>query len=294
MYNLVREGHALTLVEASQFPEKFASLLTAVAMADRILLVVPALTRDIGEIAATVDVVDCPTEILLGAGVGEAEVRRAFRGTRLAEAPTQALDLTKLRAEAEGWESVRVEGPVAVSIDHAFPVKGVGAVALGVVRSGVLKAHDRLRLFPTEKSVEVRSVQVHDVDVPSAACGERVGVALKGVDADEVSRGHILAPEGSLAVAQSFAARITCRCPFYKGRLAEGAQLHLQAGLQIVPASVLKVDGDALTLEADRPVALPRSGVGTISDLSAGPGPRIVGRVDLRADGNVQAPSAGT
>ncbi|MCI4361477.1 MAG: hypothetical protein L3J91_07200, partial [Thermoplasmata archaeon] len=84
-------------------------------------------------------------------------------------------DAAHLRTEIDGWSAADRPGTVQVPIDHAFPVKGVGAVALGVVRRGSLTAHEKLRLFPTPKLVEIRSIQVHDVDVRAARTGERVG-----------------------------------------------------------------------------------------------------------------------
>jgi len=282
LYNTVSEGHAVTIVEPTQFPEKLASLLYALAMADRFLLVVPGLSRDVAEAAATIDLFDAPVEILLGGAVGEGEVRKVFKGTRLESAPAHPLDLPKIRAEMEEWTSISRVGPVAVQIDHAFPVKGVGAVALGLVRRGTLTMHEKLRLYPTAKLAEIRSIQVHDVDVKSAEAGSRVGVALKGLDADELERGQVLAPDGSFPVGPTVSATIAKRCPYYRGKLAAGAQLHLLNGLQFVPAAVVSAAGDSLELEADRPVAIDPDAPTILADLSATPGPRVVGRLAVR------------
>jgi selenocysteine-specific translation elongation factor len=278
LFNAVRDGHAATVVEPTQFPEKLAPLLTALSMADRVVVVVPALNREIAEVLAAVDLVDRPVEVRLGPGVGEAELRRAVKGMRFEADPMPPLDLPRLRDQIDGWGAEPRPGPVAVPIDHAFPVKGVGTVTLGVVRRGTLTAHDKLRLYPTELSVEVRSIQVHDVEVRTAEVGERVGVALKGADPDQIARGHTLAPPGSLPVSRTFRATLVRPCPYYRGRLAAGAQLHLQVGLQFVPAAVTAA-GPPLTLEADRPVVLGPETVGVLADLSSAP--RLVGRVAL-------------
>ena len=281
LYNTVHEGHALTLVEPTQFPEKFAPLLVSLSMADRALLVVPALSREIAEAAATLDLFDRPILVVVGSGVGEDEIRRAFKGTRVADAPAVPLDLPHLREEMRGWEVPARDGPVRVRIDHAFPVKGVGSVALGVVQQGVLKAHDRLRLFPTSKTVEVRSIQVHDVDVPEATTGERVGVAVKGAEADELSRGQVLAPEGSLSTGSTLRASGWTKCPYYRGQAGAGQQVNVLVGLQFVPASVTELSGESVTLETDRPVAYAPKDRIYLADLSAPTGPRIVGRATL-------------
>ncbi|MCI4357778.1 MAG: hypothetical protein L3J95_05390 [Thermoplasmata archaeon] len=282
LFNAVRDGHAATIVEPTQFPERFAPLLYALAMADRTLLVVSELSREIAETVATVDLFDMAVELVLGAGVGEAEVHRAFKGTRVEASIATPLDLPRLRSELDNWEAPPYEpGPMLVRIDHAFPVKGVGAVALGVVRRGTLNAHDRLRLYPGEKVVEVRSIQVHDVEARSASAGERVGVALRGVEAEELARGQTLAPEGTMSVGQTFKAHIERRCPYYRGRIAPGAPMQLLAGLQLVPVRLGSVEGDELAFDSDRPVAFVPGESARLSDPSAAPGPRIVARVRL-------------
>jgi selenocysteine-specific translation elongation factor len=281
LFNAVRDGHAATFVEPTQYPEKFAALLFSLAMADQILFAIPTLSREIAETAATVDLFDTPVTIALGPGVGAEEIRRAFKGTRLEDAPSAPLDLPKLREMVEGWTASPLDGPVRVPIDHAFPVKGVGAVALGVVRRGTLRSHERLRLYPTEKTVEVRSVQVHDADVPEATAGERVGVALKGVEADELERGQQLAPEGSLTIATEFPGKEFVSCRYYRGDFGPGAGWHLLTGLSFVPVQVGPRAGDRIELTPDRPTAFAAQDRGFIADLSATNGPRIVGRVTL-------------
>ena len=189
-----------------------------------------------------------------------------------------ALDSARLRTEIDGWATPERPGPVRVPLDHAFPVKGVGAVALGVVRNGHLTAHEKLRLYPTDKVVEVRSIQVHDVDVRSANTGERVGTALKGVEAEELSRGQVLAPEGSLSVATTVRGSDWRKSRYYRGTIAPGAQVQLLVGLQLVPARFGEVGESAITLTPDRPVAFALGDPIVVADLSPPSGPRIVGR----------------
>lgn len=279
LYNLVRDGRVLTTVEPTQFPEKFPPLLYAIALADRVVLVVGALDRAFAESVATLDLFETPTSIFLTAAAGEAEVRRVLRGSRFEAAPLLALDLPHLREELLEWSPPRApEGPVAVRLDHAFPVKGVGTVALGFVQRGMLHAHDRLRLWPTEREVEVRSIQSQDVDVRDAAPGTRVGVALKGVDPDEIDRGQVLAPASERRVGNRFRIRDLRPSRYYRGRAEPGAQLQLLVGLQLVPARVEAVSPGRWELSTDRPVVADPGDPGWLADLSAAPGPRIVGR----------------
>jgi selenocysteine-specific translation elongation factor len=277
LYHQVTDGHALSVVEPTQYPEKFPPLLYALALSDRAILAVTGLDRTIAETAATLDLFDLPVEIRLGPSVGEEEIRKAFRGLRLQQAPAAPLDLLKLRSELLEWRAPSREGPVIVGIDHYFPVKGVGTVALGFVRQGTLVAHSSLRLYPSGKAVELRSIQVHDVDVKEATAGERVGLALKGAEVDELARGQLLAAEGTLTVGTTLEGSRGRTCPYYRGDLRPGAQLHALVGAYLVPASVTSREGDRLTVTTDRPVAWAAGQSFVLSDLSAPQGPRCVG-----------------
>jgi selenocysteine-specific translation elongation factor len=279
LYNSVRDEHATTLVEASGFPEKLSPLFQAIAMADRCLLGVLELSRPVAETIAAVDLADVPTTVVVGPSIGDAELGRILKGTRLESAPRLPLDLPKLRELVETWTAETVDGPVELPIDHAFPVKGVGAVALGVVRRGTLHAHDRLRLYPTPKEVEVRSVQVHDIDRRDASCGERVGVSLKGVDSDELVRGQVLAPAGALSDGTSLTGTGWERCRYYRGDAGAGGQVHLALGLQVVPATLGSALGTGpIAVSPDRPVVYRAGQKAFVIDLSVPVGPRLVGR----------------
>ncbi|HXQ48160.1 MAG TPA: EF-Tu/IF-2/RF-3 family GTPase [Thermoplasmata archaeon] len=278
LFNTVRDGHAVTLVEPTQFPERLPPLVTALAMADRCLLVVQELNRALAETIATLELSEIPTLVVVGPSVGEADIGRLLKGGRLESVPRMPLDLPALRGLMDGWGAPEVAGPVRVPLDHAFPVKGVGAVALGVVRQGTLRAHDRLRLWPTPKPVEVRSIQVHDEDRKEANCGERVGAALKGVEADEIARGQILAPEGTLLAGTRLRSDPLEKCRYYRGDASVGAHLHLALGLQVVPVVLEEMGSDGGILAPDRPVAFGANESAVLIDLDVPIGPRVLGR----------------
>ena len=282
LFNSVTEGHAMTLVEPTQFPEKFSPLLSSLAMADQCLLIVPELTRSVAETIATVELAEVPTTVVLGPAVGEAELGRALKGGRLEGATKVPLDLPKIRDLIDRWKAPLVEGPVMVPIDHSFPVKGVGTVALGVVRRGTLHAHDRLRLWPTPKLLDIRSIQVHDIERKEAECGERVGIALKAVDVDELSRGQVLAPEGSLSEGTELKGSAFQKCRYYRGDAGVGAAVQLSHGLQVVPAEVAEIGPGGVRVTADRPVACIAGAPAYLVDLSVPAGPRLIGRFALQ------------
>lgn len=52
-----------------------------------------------------------------------------------------------------------VDGSAVIPIDHAFDIKGVGMVVLGVVKEETVRAYDELALVPGGKKMLVKSIQ---------------------------------------------------------------------------------------------------------------------------------------
>ncbi|WP_421201124.1 selenocysteine-specific translation elongation factor [Aeromonas enteropelogenes] len=77
-------------------------------------------------------------------------------------------------------------------VDRVFTASGTGTVLTGTLQQGSLKVGDKLRLYPADREVQVRSLQAYhqQVDEIGAVC--RVAVGLKKVPHKEVARGHCL------------------------------------------------------------------------------------------------------
>ncbi|WP_421349575.1 selenocysteine-specific translation elongation factor [Aeromonas veronii] len=77
-------------------------------------------------------------------------------------------------------------------VDRVFTANGTGTVLTGTLQQGRLKVGDKLRLYPADREVQVRSLQAYhqSVDEIGAVC--RVAVGLKKVPHKEVARGHCL------------------------------------------------------------------------------------------------------
>lgn len=89
---------------------------------------------------------------------------------------------------ADGTNS---DGELKIEVDKSFSVKGIGTVLLGIVQSGTVKSHDSL-ISSNGKQLTVRSIQVQDDDVPEAGVWSRVGLAVKGVESDDIEKGEVL------------------------------------------------------------------------------------------------------
>ncbi len=98
-------------------------------------------------------------------------------------------------------------GKGAVPVDAHFNVKGVGVVVLGFVAQGLIKKHDILKVLPTEKTAQIRSIQKHDDDAESAVSGDRVGLALKNIESEDLDRGFVMTNDPEIKYATTISGK---------------------------------------------------------------------------------------
>ncbi|MFW9873611.1 MAG: EF-Tu/IF-2/RF-3 family GTPase [Candidatus Thorarchaeota archaeon] len=115
--------------------------------------------------------------------------------------------------------NVEINGITKILIDHAFPVKGIGTVILGIIKEGRVSTGQMLELTGYNgpaKKVIIRSIQKHDRDFKTAIKGDRVGLALKGnISAEDISRDNILIKQGSYKSENQIQAKVFIN-QFYK------------------------------------------------------------------------------
>jgi selenocysteine-specific translation elongation factor len=141
---------------------------------------------------------------------------------------------------------------VRVDIDKAFPVKGIGTVLLGIVREGTLRKHAKL-YHSSGKLVEVRSIQSQDEDVEESEPGTRVGVAVKGLESDEVEKGDMLS-EKPAPKAKRIAAKIDFSALAKRPEGDPFSPLFV-SGFSSTMAKVSR-KGDGYDVEFEKPIAI--------------------------------------
>jgi selenocysteine-specific elongation factor len=105
-----------------------------------------------------------------------------------------ALASAAVDAERPSW-------PTRLYVDRSFSLRGIGTVVTGTLWSGTLTEGDELRAEPDGFDVRVRSVEVHDRAVEVAEAGQRVAVALPGIERRNVRRGDALVAPGSFPLS---------------------------------------------------------------------------------------------
>jgi len=278
LYDLKQGADTVTLVEPTKYPERLAPLFFSVSLADRALVVVDAINAQLGECMVMLQCAGVAKgyivlrNYLVPEQLAPLTKGTVLEGYQFIEDDKTAIRLMLLKEAAEaGTEDAR---PGAVPIDHFFNVKGVGTVILGHVAYGTVRKHDELKALPTTRSTQVRSIQKHDDDYDEATRGDRVGLALKNIDVEELDRGYVLTADPDIRTTSEVTAAAQL-VDFWKHPLKEGMVFHLGHWMQFIPARITAVqDGEGkhptVTLSLEKPVVHPAGSRAVLMYLEGG------------------------
>ncbi|MFB2828889.1 selenocysteine-specific translation elongation factor [Aeromonas jandaei] len=112
-------------------------------------------------------------------------------------------------ADLPASQAAREQGAPRLYVDRVFSANGTGTVLTGTLQQGSLKVGDKLRLYPADREVQVRSLQAYHQSVEEIGAVCRVAVGLKKVPHKEVARGHCLtSPVGQCEAATHLIVRL--------------------------------------------------------------------------------------
>ena len=221
-----------------------------------------------GIVALTkIDLVDEEWLALVTAEVAAALEPTALAGARII--PVSAVQYRGLDELVAGLDALLAEvepkkdfGRPRLPVDRAFTMSGFGTVVTGTLVDGSLSVGDELELAPRGRLVRVRGLQQHNRKVEVASGGGRVAVNVTGIEKDEVERGDVLAPPGSLPSTRRIDASVQVLANAPRP-LRHGAELTLHTGTVEVGCRVIVLEGDAIAAGAqgwiqlylDRPIA---------------------------------------
>ena len=197
------------------------------------IIALDSLKKDKGILSHTFDVDESKLDLMIKDTVVEKYIK---------------VDQDKIKEAMDKLEPISNDDPSEMVIDHCFDVKGVGTVILGKVTNGKIKQYDNLKLYPAGIDVLIKSIQMHDDPVEESICPARVGLAVKGVKPEDVSRGDVICTENGVDVKSEIQLAFT-KCPFYKGEISENQMCLVNIGLQIKAAKFSSVDPVKLTFE---------------------------------------------
>ena len=247
MYDKKESGVIRTYTTPSGFPDKIQPLLQTINLAEHVIFHINKLDKFVGEQIVALDMLQKKSGLLSYTyDVDENLLNTMIKNTVLVDYPKIQQD--KIKEESDKLQQVSKDGNAKVVIDHCFDVKGVGTVILGKVEQGKIKQYDTLKLLPAGLEVLIKSIQMHDDPVEEAVSPGRVGLAVKGVSPDQVSRGDLLCAPGPELVSTELELEFT-KSPFYKGEIASNQMCLVSIGLQIKPAKFASISPLKLTLE---------------------------------------------
>ena len=144
---------------------------------------------------------------------------------------------------------------VCIVVDHVFDVKGVGTVVLGTVKQGEIKTYDELVLSPSNKTVVIKSIQMHDDPVNTSKKNSRVGLAIKGASAKDISRGDVITSPGFAKIATANFQLAFNKNPYFKEEISETQNYMMSVGLQIRTVKIKKMSDSNLSISFEKPLA---------------------------------------
>ncbi|MBQ0924178.1 selenocysteine-specific translation elongation factor [Saccharopolyspora endophytica] len=189
------------------------------------------------------------------------QARRRLRGTSLEEIPPVLVsgrtgagfdDLAEaLDAMLHRLPPADADADVRLWIDRAFVIRGAGTVVTGTLQGGEVRVGDQLAITPSGLDAPVRALHALGSAEESISAPARVAVNLRGVDLDQVRRGHALITPGRWLTTDVLDVRLhpTADVP---------RDLVLHIGSAAVPARVrpLGTDTARLTLREALPLRI--------------------------------------
>jgi len=262
----VKKGEAtVTFIEPTRYPERLAPLFYACALAKKAIVVVDELSATLGEQLVMLQCSDIVSGyFVLRNYIPKEKIEPLIKGTSIEKFEFISDDANQLRekllAEAATVKPTEGLAPIGtVPVDHAFNVKGVGVVVLGIVVNGKVEKHATLKALPGAKSAQVRSIQKHDDEFDDATEGDRVGFALKNVEVEDMDRGTVLTNDPAVKTSNKLEAQAAL-VKYWQMPIKEGMVMHVGHWTQFITAKVEAAEDASdpkkpkLTLSLDKPI----------------------------------------
>ncbi|WP_427339457.1 selenocysteine-specific translation elongation factor [Caloranaerobacter sp. DY30410] len=183
------------------------------------------------------------------------DIKMQLKGTFLENSPVIPVSSTKgigirelietIDKLTEEVEERDITETPRLPVDRAFTISGFGTVVTGTLISGKFKEGDEVQIFPGNKTSRIRSIQVHGKNTSEAYAGQRVAINLAGIKKDEVDRGNVIAPIGSMKSTMMLDVKLHCLKD--SNRIIKNrARLRLYLGTSEILTRVILLDREEL------------------------------------------------
>jgi hypothetical protein len=118
-----------------------------------------------------------------------------------------------------------------------LPLAWSGGLTAAQLETGQIRLGQKLLLMPTRAPVEVAGLEIDDVEVDKASCGDNLRIKLKNLEEDDVHPGFVLCdPAAACSVAREF--DVTMSILELKSILTAGYQAIMHLHSLVVEASI--------------------------------------------------------
>ncbi|MEM8756516.1 MAG: elongation factor Tu [Planctomycetota bacterium] len=101
--------------------------------------------------------------------------------------------------------------PYLVAVEDVFSIKGRGTVATGRIERGVVKVGDEAEIVGLAKEstkTTVTGVEMFQKTLDEGRAGDNVGILLRGVEKDGITRGQVICKPGSIQPHSKFKGQV--------------------------------------------------------------------------------------
>ena len=246
-YNRSLDGNVITALVPTSVEDKFYAISEILTISETIVLSTENMDRLFGELLVASKLLD--KGVILSSENADSEIIKnaGLSNYKVCDRDTLLETILSMGKKSNPGETCRVD------IDKAFNVKGIGAVALGVVISGTINVHDEL-WHSSGKKILVRSLQSQDVDVKTAGPGTRIGIGLKNIEPEAIEKGSIIC-----SLQHTVHKRIKIRiklADINKEQLEPGKFYGLGSNFSYSMAKMERMDGDNVTFALEKPLSV--------------------------------------
>ena len=177
--------------------------------------------------------------------------------------------------------------PFLMAVEDVFSIEGRGTVATGRIETGIVKVGEKVHIIGLKDTQETTctGVEMFRKILDEGQAGDNVGILLRGLKKEDISRGQVIAAPGSITPHTKFEAEIYVldkdeggrKTPFFSGYRPQfyfrttdvtGA-IHLGDGVEMC----MPGDNAKVTVELGKPIAMDEQ-----SRFAIREGGRTVGR----------------
>ncbi|PKM92288.1 MAG: translation elongation factor EF-1 subunit alpha [Euryarchaeota archaeon HGW-Euryarchaeota-1] len=128
----------------------------------------------------------------------------AWVGENVSKAPTKMpwyTGPTLVQAIDNLKEPIRpTDKPFRLPVQDVYNIPGIGMVVVGKILSGTIVPNTKVVVVPGNVVGEVKTIEMHHKQLPKAIPGDNVGLNIKGVEKNQISRGFLLCDAAKPAI----------------------------------------------------------------------------------------------